>query len=139
MLLCCCSGSTLTSALFLPSAIQIIAPVNVNTMKKSGLLRQIGLSKLCKFRSDCSYISQCLQVIKNLLTALLHCKTTMFFFPDNYGCCCSNSHNEVPQGAQRNISIVAHTQHRSPSLIFMDKLVAILDFPIFFFNFYVII
>ena len=29
------------------------------------------------------------------------------------GCCCSNPHNDVPQVAQLNISIVGHIRHRS--------------------------
>ena len=35
----------------------------------------------------------------------------------NFTWCCSHSDNEVPQVAQRNVSIFAHTRHRSPSII----------------------
>ena len=32
-------------------------------------------------------------------------------------CCCFNSHNNVPQVAQRNVSMNALTRHRNPSII----------------------
>ena len=32
-------------------------------------------------------------------------------------CCCFYSHNAVPHVAQQNVSIVAHTRHRSQSLL----------------------
>ena len=41
---------------------------------------------------------------------------TDFKFHQTLGCSCFNSHNDVPQVAQRNVSIVAHTRHRSPYL-----------------------
>ena len=38
---------------------------------------------------------------------------TDFKFHQTIGCSCFNSHNDVSQVAQRNVSIVAHTRHRS--------------------------
>ena len=38
---------------------------------------------------------------------------TDFKFHQTICCSCFNSHNDVPQVAQRNVSIVTHTRHRS--------------------------
>ena len=41
-------------------------------------------------------------------------KIVLIYAPGSYifeRCYCSNSHSDVPQAAQRNVSIVAHTLH----------------------------
>ena len=39
-----------------------------------------------------------------------------FFFFFFFLFCCFNFHNDVSQVVQRNVSTVAHTRHRGPSL-----------------------
>ena len=56
----------------------------------------------------------CLSVFGKIIAIDADSSTDFKFNPTR--ACCFNSHNDMPQVAQRNASIVAHTQHRSPYL-----------------------
>ena len=56
----------------------------------------------------------CLSVFGNIIAIDADYSTNFKF--NTTRDCCFKSHNDVPQVVQRNISIVAHTRHRSPYL-----------------------
>ena len=55
-----------------------------------------------------------LSVFGNIIAIDVDYSTDFKFHPTRG--CCFNSYNDVPQVAQRNVSIVANTRHRSPYL-----------------------
>ena len=55
----------------------------------------------------------CLSVFGNMI-AIDADYTTDFKFHPTIGCCCFNSHNDISQVAERNVSIIPHTRHRRP-------------------------
>ena len=55
----------------------------------------------------------CLSIFFNMIA--IDAEYSFKFHPTR-GCFCFNSHNDVPHVAQRNVTIVAHTRHRSPYL-----------------------
>ena len=61
-------------------------------------------------------LCNCLSSVFGSIIAIDADYSTDFRFHPIRGCCCFNSHNDVPQVAQRNVSIVAHTRRRNPYL-----------------------
>ena len=83
-----------------------------NALAISSLLLEVGICHfLSAFRKGHLQCRVCC-FKKALVISRVLFDLSASFFSVWRRCCCSYSHNDVLQVAQRNVSIVAHTQHR---------------------------